>query len=240
MRPIVGITMNTRAELSTYYVESVEAAGGCPLILSRVESCDSIKPVLDQLDGIIFSGGTDINPHYYNDDPRYGLQQVKPGRDQYEFELLRTCLNNYSFPILGICRGLQLLNIYQGGNMYQCLEKEKPEGIMHALWEKFPMHYPSHAVQVEKDSRLFALIQEEKVLVNSLHHQGIKELGQNLISTARSSDGLIEALELVGDRFVVAVQWHPEIMSTRCEIAASIFKGFIQECRVQSTSMVSP
>ncbi len=230
VRPIIGITMNTRAEFSSYYVESVERAGGCPLILSPVENCEALLPILDKLDGIIFSGGTDINPFYYNDGPRYGLDEVKPGRDRYEFELIKICLEEYSFPILGICRGMQLLNIFQGGNMYQCLEKEKPEGLMHALMEKFPLHYPSHAVEIEETSRLYGLVEKTEVFVNSLHHQGIKEVGSELVITARAPDGIIEGLELPGERFVVAVQWHPEMMSKGDATAAAIFKGFVLEC----------
>ncbi len=230
MRPIIGITMNTRGEFSSYYVESVERAGGCPIILSSVDNCETLEPVLDKLDGIIFSGGTDINPFYYNDAPRYGLEEVKPKRDRYEFQLLKTCFEEYSFPILGICRGMQLLNIFQGGTMYQCLEKEKPEGLMHALMTKFPLHYPSHIVEIEKDSRLFGLVKEKQIYVNSLHHQGVKDIGENLLATAVAPDGIIEGLELPGERFVVAVQWHPEMMSEKDEYAKAIFGGFVREC----------
>ncbi len=230
MRPIIGITMNTRGEFSSYYVESVERAGGCPVVLSSVESCEALLPVLDQLNGIIFSGGTDINPFYYDDGPRYGLDVVKPSRDRYEFELIKMCFEEYRFPMLGICRGMQLLNIFQGGNMYQCLEKEKPQGLMHTLMEKFPLHYPAHAVEIEENSKLFELVGKNKVFVNSLHHQGIKEIGAKLKKTAWAPDGLIEGVEMPGDRFVVAVQWHPEMMTKKDEYAQAIFRGFVREC----------
>lgn len=232
MQPIIGITMNTRCNLTSNYVLSIAKAGGSPLILSRVPDLKSILPILHKLDGILFSGGTDISPHYYSEYPKYGLGEVEPGRDQFEYDLLKYCLKHTTYPILGICRGFQLLNIAHGGTLYQCLERERPECAMHWLFEKYPLDYPTHQVSIHKTSRLFSMIQKASLKVNSFHHQGIKELGEGLKPVGFAEDGILEVLEKKGERLVIGVQWHPEMMSETCKDSQKLFQCFIEECKL--------
>ncbi len=230
MRPIIGITMNTRTNFTEYYVSSIDRAGGCPLILSRVFNIRNLDAILGHIDGMIFSGGTDIDPYYYNESPLDGLGVVHPYRDEFEFKLLGHCLDDYSFPILGICRGFQLLNIYHGGSLYQSLERKDPSGIKHWLLDTYPLEYPSHMVNIEKESRLYSLLEKTTLGVNSLHHQGIKEIGEGLKSLGHAPDGIVEVLEREGERFVLGVQWHPEMMSKTCEDSKKLFSSFVEEC----------
>lgn len=230
MRPIIGITMNTRKDFTEYYISSVDQAGGCPLILSRVSTIKSLDAILGHLDGIIFSGGADISPHYYNESPLHGLGAVQPYRDAFEFALLGHCLDYYTFPILGICRGFQLLNIYHGGSLYQSLERKKPQGIKHWLIDSYPLEHPAHEVIIERESRLCSLLHKTHLKVNSLHHQGVKTIGQHLKAMGHAPDGIIEVLEREGDRFVLGAQWHPEMMSKTCEDSQKIFRYFVEEC----------
>ena len=230
MYPVIGITMTTREGFTARYVNSVAQNGGVPVIIPILDNTDIIDSALNKLDGIIFSGGADVNPHLYNEEPRYGLGEVTPERDEHEFKLLEKCLNDYQFPILGICRGVQVMNVYHGGSLYQCLEKERPGGLMHMLFNKYPFEYPTHRVSVSSDSKLYSLVEKDSLFVNSFHHQGVKQVGTGLKAVSQAQDGIVEALELDDDRFMVGVQWHPEMMAQKCSNAKDIFTNFIKRC----------
>ena len=230
MRPVIGITNTTRAGFIDNYTNAVAEAGGAPLILPILQDSEALYSVLDRLDGIIFTGGADIDPNRYNEQPIYGLGQVTPARDAHDFALLARCLEHHAFPVLGICRGIQLMNVQAGGSCYQALEKQKPDGIMHSLIDQYPLEYPSHNVLLERGSRLHAMYGKERLAVNSFHHQSLKDLGEGLTVTARAEDGVIEAVEREGRRFAVGVQWHPEMMASRDADAQKLFRAFIAEC----------
>ncbi len=230
MKPVIGITNTNRAELLPYYVESVSRAGGSPVILPVLEETESLIPVLQKLDGIIFSGGTDVNPAHYQESPKFGLGEIKPYRDVHEMKLLDICFDLLDIPILGICRGHQLLNIHGGGTCWQDLERQRPEGLQHFLFGIYPFEYPSHEVRILEGTRIHAMLNTERETVNSFHHQGIQTLAPGYTASAFAPDGLIEAVEREGDRFVVGVQWHPEMMSRTNAPAQEIFNCFIQMC----------
>ncbi len=231
MQPVIGITITTRKGFTEYYVNAVEKVGGIPIVLPILEDTSQIQPILKELHGVIFTGGTDINPFYYNEEPRYGLGEVKPYRDEHEFKLLELCLEKFEGPVMGICRGMQLINVLHGGSMYQCLEQDRSDGIMHALIERYPLEYPSHLVYLKENSWLFKICAQQTLYVNSLHHQGVKELGKSLKVSARAGDGLIEGIEREGERLVFGLQWHPEMMMEKSFEARKIFTDFVQECK---------
>ncbi len=229
-RPIIGITNPSRADLLGNYVEAVSAGGGSPLVLPVLRDPSAHDPVLEVLDGIIFSGGTDLNPRVYGEAPMPGLGQVDPYRDDYETALLARCIEQHSFPILGICRGMQLLNAHGGGSCYQSLEKQQPAGIMHYLFHLFPLDYPSHEVTITEGSRIHELTGCSRLAVNSFHHQGLKTIAEGYRVTASADDNLPEAIEHTGDRFIAAVQWHPEMSAAVDTTSQLLFRRFADLC----------
>ncbi len=230
MQPVIGITITTRQGFIDYYVNAVAKAGGTPVVLPILNDTEALFSAFERLDGIIFTGGTDIDPLAYGEQPMYGLGEVKPHRDRHEFSLLSECVNNYSFPVMGICRGIQLINVHFGGTVYQDLEKQKPEGIMHSLIDRMPLDAPSHSVVVERGSYVHEFIGKERFNVNSFHHQAVKDVGPALRVVSRADDGVVEGVQLDDERFLMAVQWHPEMMAETDENALALFKGFVRRC----------
>ena len=230
MRPVIGITITTRQGFVDYYVNAVAKAGGTPVVLPISRDTEALFPALDRLDGVIFTGGTDLDPQVYGEQPMYGLGEVKPNRDRHEFELLSECVTNHSFPVMGICRGIQLINVHFGGTIYQDLEKQKPEGIMHSLIDRMPFESPAHAVVIEPGSYLHDFLGKERLAVNSFHHQAVKDIGSGLRIISRADDGIVEGVQLDSDRFLMAVQWHPEMMADTDEDALNLFQGFVGRC----------
>ena len=230
-KPIIGITQSSQPHYlktlqgtlirEAYYL-AIQQAGGIPV---KVES-HSTKVGSPHLDGILFSGGGDLNPLTYGDtDDEYALG-IDNERDRREFDLLRLAMDN-KIPFLGICRGLQLVNVGLGGSLYRDLTRLQSSGVPHD-WHP-SRKYLAHSISVESNSLLYQFGFETNHFVNSLHHQGIRVIGKNLAPIAHASDGLIEAIQVTGHPFGLAVQWHPEWLtdqqSTRC-----LFESFIHAC----------
>ncbi|MGC8498874.1 MAG: gamma-glutamyl-gamma-aminobutyrate hydrolase family protein [Acidimicrobiales bacterium] len=185
------------------YAAAVAAAGGVPLQLTRDAD---VEDVADLLDGLVLSGGADVDPALYGAAPEDGLGTLEPARDSWELALLAAA-EHRDLPILAICRGLQMVNVARGGSLRQDVPLVAGRG--HPQWAR-DAHEPSHAVTTVPGSRLRELVGEEAA-VNSLHHQVVAEVGTGLVVTAWADDGEIESLESVGGR-ILAVQWHPELL----------------------------
>ena len=240
-KPIIGVVGSLSEEsranimestervfISEKFINSVEYAGGIPLILAHVNSLEDIKAQIDACDGIMLCGGMDIHPIYYGEEPHERLGFVNSKEDEYQIGVARLSLNLYK-PILGICRGHQLLNVVCGGTLYQDMSEVPSETIKHDQISK--RYEPYHSINIVKGTKLEALLGSSTV-VNSLHHQCIKELGNGLKATAYSKDGVIEAIEMPHRDFVMGCQWHPEEMAAhRNEIMLNIFKEFINKSR---------
>ena len=231
MRPIVGILSTYCEETQEDYVRAIESAGGSPIIINKVEGLKTFEPIIKVLDGIIFTGGADISPSTYNEMPQAGLRLVDPERDEFELVLAKWILLNTSIPILGICRGMQILNVADGGSLYQNLLKQKPTKSNHWLKSIFPKDEPSHIVNINKPSKLYDIFEKEKMMVNSFHHQGIKKIGKSYKVIMTSEDDVIEAIEMKEERFVVGVQWHPEMLIEKYPEFLLLFRSFIQFCK---------
>lgn len=250
MKPIIGICTNYSANdeigiltdlgmkgqdwdlLAHDYVKAVEWAGGAPLIVPVVEQLESIQPVLDMLDGIIFSGGTDIDPQCYGELMLFQSNGIEPVRDAHEIGLVKKVLAERKIPVMGICRGMQLLNVACGGTLYQDLEKQRKNEFNHSM-EMYPKYLPTHDVTLQDHSFLQSAFQKSTIRVNSLHHQGIKTIGQGLSATGTTSDGLIEGIELSGERCVIGVQFHPEMMVDNNPELLKIFMAFVEKCSLK-------
>ncbi|MGL5411125.1 gamma-glutamyl-gamma-aminobutyrate hydrolase family protein [Cetobacterium sp.] len=220
-KPIIGITSSHEKEnglrnyhrttVSIDYTKGVIEGGGIPIIIPTTGDIDIIKEQLKLLDGLILSGGPDINPIYYGEDFKEKMGVISPERDDNEIKILNEFLKTEK-PILGICRGHQLLNIYFGGTLYQDLSYFESETLKHRQ-DLYP-ELEVHNVFIEKNSILEKILGEQ-IRTNSFHHQAIKNLGKGFKVIAKSSDGVIEAIEKTNHNFCLGIQWHPEMMVAR-------------------------
>ncbi len=219
MKPLIGITPSPQRHerfgdlyaIATTYVGAVEAAGGVPLVLPPHRA--GLDETLAALDGILFSGGGDIDP------ARYGDREVHPAtygisaaRDEFEFALLDAALRR-DLPVLAICRGIQVLNVGLGGTLYQDVADQYPGALPHRQ-ELTPetRHDPSHTVTAGEGSLLAEVYGQAAIAANSFHHQTLNALGRGLAPVGRTADGTVEAVTAPERRFVLGVQWHPEMM----------------------------
>ena len=234
-RPRIGIPMRIdhpteRFYLSRHYSEAVEAAGGAPVHISLIPNAGYIDAVVDGLDGILLPGSdSDVDPLRYGQQPHPGLGAVHPIKDETDL-LIIDAAERKQLPLFAICFGMQVLNVFRGGTLIQDIRSQLPDAIKHE--QGAPRNRPSHAVKVALGSRLSEILGTADLVVNSHHHQAIETLGANLVVTARSSDGIIEAFEDPRpDRFVVAVQWHPEMGWHDDKFSQRLFDSFVAHAR---------
>ena len=231
-KPVIGITAaHCTEELETfprhYYVEGVRKAGGIPLILPHVRTNEEGKDLLDHIHGLLLTGGGDISPVYLREDPRRGVGECFPERDFSELLLTQLALQ-HDLPILGICRGIQVLAVAAGGKIYQDIPSQYPNAMQHS--QTAPRQYVWHNVEIEGKSLLYRLLGETEIGVNSLHHQAVLEIPPDFIQNALASDGIIEGIEKPCAKFCIGVQWHPESMMETEEHSKVLFRGFIEAC----------
>jgi putative glutamine amidotransferase len=201
---------NQRTGVNAAYVRALLLAGGVPLILSPLMGASLAAAALDGCDGLLLTGGEDIEPSWYGADPSPLLEEPSQERDLFELALFAVARER-GLPILGICRGIQLINVALGGTLFQDLPSERPGTIDHS--PKHARDARTHMVRLQPGSRAASSLAATQITVNSLHHQGIRELGKGLIASGWTDDGLIEAVESAPDStWVLAVQWHPEEM----------------------------
>ncbi len=236
-KPLIGITLDWEAPkpggfsetrpyyaLRTNYVQSVAGAGG-DVVLIPYETA-SIARYVDLCDGFMIPGGAaDVDPKIYGDTDLHPSVKMKPLRSDFELSLIRAILQTRK-PILGICNGMQVLNVAMGGSLIQHIPDMVPRALEHST--KPPFDVPAHDIIVKPGTKLFAIVGQENLSVNSSHHQGIRNPAPGLIATAHANDGIIEALESPNHPFCVAVQWHPEYYSSPAD--AGIFNAFIKAC----------
>jgi putative glutamine amidotransferase len=233
MRPVIGITLGDGDEPGMHamredYVRSVEQAGGVPVVLPPVRPED-VPAILDRLDGILLSGGVDVDPALYGQAPHAKLGRVNRRRDDFELALTADALRR-DVPILAICRGHQVLNVATGGTLVQDIASTIEGAMRHE--GKGPRSRHSHQVEVTAGSRLREILGAGSCPVNSLHHQAVDRLGDGLVASALCpDDGIVEGLEMPGRRFVVGVQWHPESFWNRPETFQSLFDAHAEACR---------
>ena len=194
------------------YLEGVIHAGGVPVILPSVVAPRMAEVLLDGIDGLLLSGGSDLDPDYYGEECAPELGVTIPERDAFEIALVRLALGR-RMPIFGICRGMQVLNVALGGTLYQDLPSQLGKDALNH-WQETPKWHPAHEIEILHDSHLAQITGSQNARVNSYHHQGIKDLADGLAATARSSDGVIEAVEYrdFTIQWIIGVQWHAEMM----------------------------
>jgi putative glutamine amidotransferase len=199
-----------RAGVNAAYVSAVTRAGGVPLIVSQLMGDASAARALEACHGLLLTGGEDVDPSHYGAEPAAALGSVDPERDGFELALFAAA-RAASLPILGICRGIQLINVALGGTLYQDLPTERPGSVDHN--PNVARTDRTHHVRLEPGSRAARALGVDRLVPNSFHHQAIKQLAPGLIATGWTDDNLIEAVEgRSGDPWLLAVQWHPEEM----------------------------
>ena len=238
--PIIGITgyadrsarpPNVRVfALARTYVRALAGSGGGPVILPPYLEESTLRGIFEGLDGLILSGGGDIHPSRFGMADGGLLWRLDERRDQSELALARWALEG-DLPLLAICRGVQVLNVAQGGTLVQDIPTEVPHALSHSCIAGRPLPDIAHAVQVEPGTRLASLVGEGRVEVNSAHHQAVASVGEGLIVAARAPDGVIEGLEAPAHLFCIGVQWHPEVMVETAPPMRRLFEGLIQAAR---------
>ena len=229
-RPYIGVTPLYDAKRQSYwmlpgYMRAVEAAGGLPLMLPLTNSDDELEQIAGSFDGFLLTGGQDIAPELYGERTLPECGELCPARDEMELRLLRTVLARDK-PLLGICRGIQIVCAALGGTLYQDLASQKPSEIAHL--QSAPHGTPVHEVQVLPGTPLSALTGEDRLSVNSLHHQAVKRLPPRLAPMAVSPDGLVEAAWMPEKHFVWLIQWHPELLFENDAASLEIFKALVK------------
>ncbi len=231
--PLIGITGNLRRNndrlehrLGEKYTSAIQAAGGLPVILPPESSEQNLAALPLRLDGILFSGGVDVEPRHFNGDPHPLVEADEHERDEFEIKLVKLAIAS-GCPILGICRGCQVINVAMGGSLYTHIPEQHVGAIQHDRHDNLDRAYMAHLVRLDPASTLAGITGKTELQVNSLHHQGIKDLAPGLTATGWCvEDGLIEAVEIKDHPYALAVQWHPEEMQQHTEMQA-LFHSFV-------------
>ena len=225
-KPIIGITRCSRLD---DYLASVEKSGGQPRVL---EVTDSARKVVNEIDGLLLTGGGDVDPVLYGEERHPTVEDAEPGRDEFEIDIARRALDA-DLPLLAICRGAQVLNVAAGGTLVQDIPSAVETDLAHSLTE--PKDHISHEVQVAPGSKLHqalggAVSRSHTCRVNSRHHQSVGRIGASLSPSATAPDGVVEAIEGGDKDFCIGVQWHPENFWRTGEFA-SLFDSFVEAAR---------
>ena len=207
-------------------MRAVSAAGGLPVLIPLTLSQEEVSSLVSRLAGVLLTGGCDLHPSHYGINAHPLVREVDPERDRLELSLAQEAVQSGK-PFLGICRGLQVLNVALGGSLYPDIQACRPGSLKHDYFPDPPRDYLAHTVAIQPGSRLEKILAERSLQINSLHHQGIERLAAPLRATAHAPDGLIEAVELPGHNFGLAVQWHPEWLQ-EYEPMRRLFRAFVQ------------
>ncbi|MDF0652937.1 MAG: gamma-glutamyl-gamma-aminobutyrate hydrolase [Nitrospira sp. LK265] len=242
MKPVIGVTSDFNAGdrkdmggheptyfLRARYIRAVEELGGIPLILPLVAEPSARRRLLDLVDGLLITGsGPDLPPHLYGEEQHYEFPLVSERRADFELELVHQARKR-DLPVLGICGGMQTVNVACGGSLYQDISAQVPGALDHR--QKTTAVHVVHSVTVAPQSLLNKVIAKSKLMVNSSHHQSVKTVAPSLKASAMAPDGIIEAIESPPHRFLLAIQWHPEFLFERHAVHRRLFEALLRAAR---------
>lgn len=237
-RPWIGVTtrfllfssgakMRPAEMVPRGYLMELERAGALAVLLPTLDSADAAEAHLDRLDGLLLSGGEDIHPRFYGEEPLAALDSVDERRDRFEMALVRGA-HRRDLPVFGVCRGIQVMNVALGGDLFQDIPSQT--GSRYGHTQKSSDDILWHRLQVAPESLLHRILGRTEVAVNSFHHQACRRIGEGLAVTAKTvADDIVEGLEDPGRRFFLGVQWHPEISAPAGDVASrSLFEAFVE------------
>lgn len=243
-RPVIGVlpdvdTAEALCRVRLNYLQAVWDAGGLPVVLTHIPDADVRRRFAARIDGLLLTGShSDVDPRRYGELPQDGLGPLSPLRERQDWAWLETAFE-LGRPVLGICYGCQVLNVFLGGTLYQDLPSQLPDALPHR--PSTPPAQPAHAVRLAEDSVLYRWVRRASLMVNSSHHQGIKDLGAGVRAVAWSPDGLVEAFEGTDPSHPVwGVQWHPEWMTGNDAAARAVFEMFVAACRYRNWPVPAP
>jgi putative glutamine amidotransferase len=220
--------------MSQRYIHALTAAGAIPWMIPLLpEDTDTLRGIYDELDGVFLPGGADIDPGSYGEERHPNCDRSDTARDRVELLLTEWATRDRK-PVLGVCRGLQLINLAAGGTLWQDLASQRPASIKHDYFpyrDGFARDHLAHPVSVREGTHLAEIVGPGEHQVNSMHHQGIRDLAKGFVVSATAPDGLIEAIEIRGDQFVLAVQWHPEALAEKDPLTQRLFEAFTSAAR---------
>lgn len=238
-KPVIGITTYRKYSQDTNrplfgimrdYVHAVTAGGGVPLLIPLGLGEADLLLIIKRLDGLLLPGGGDIEPEFYHGHYHEKLRGLDVDRDRVEIYIAQQA-SRLQKPFLAICRGHQILNVALGGTMWEDIASQCPSAITHDFWGKGQRNDLPHSVDIRPDSRLATIIGRETTKVNSLHHQGVKDIAPDLTISAVAPDGLVEGLEVAGHPFGIAVQWHPENLIEDDPAMLALFEALVVASR---------
>ena len=238
--PTIGITCGRMAPAqkerppflgqNQTYVQAVIRAGAAPLLIPMLNDPSLLRTLYASLDGLLLSGGKDVAPVHYGEALHERCDPVPPERDEMELRLARWAVDE-GRPLLGICRGIQVLNVALGGSLYQDIEAQIPGAEKHSWYPDHSRGHLSHVVLVTPEARLGRTLGATSLSVNSGHHQAVKDVAPGLTVVARAPDGVVEGLEADGHPFAIGVQWHPEELAAGDPRQQRIFDALVDACR---------
>lgn len=227
-KPLIGLTptfnpYSKKLLIKIEYIKAIQKAGGIPFLIPYSDLKSDVEIIFEKLDGIMLSGGGDILPLYYKEEPKK-TKRVVPERDELEIKIVKMCFENKK-PLFGICRGSQVMNVAMGGTLIQDINSEI-EHDQSAYYDKL-----THTIIIEKGTLLYEIMKIRELRVNSFHHQAIKKTGKDIKISARAKDGIIEGIESDKHPFFIGVQFHPELLFEKHEIFFRLFKVFVDFCK---------
>lgn len=230
-KPLIGITAGYDYDKgSTYikkgYIEGINRAGGLAVLLPATPDKELVLSMIQQFDGFLLSGGGDIDAENFSEANLPFNGELSPYRDSMEIIITKESIKQNK-PIFGVCRGIQIMNVAMGGSIYQDIYSQISDRQLLMHIQDAPKWYPVHSVHIERNSKLKEWFKQKQIRVNSFHHQAVRNVAQGFKVTARAGDGIIEAIEYIGHKFAIGVQWHPELMWQRDERFFILFEQFV-------------
>jgi putative glutamine amidotransferase len=234
-KPLILVTADydynkDASQIKNLYCEALAEAGAAPLLVPISEREDLFHTYIESSDGIMITGGPDIDPFYYGESTLPCNGEVSPYRDFMELKLIKKAFQSKK-PMLGICRGIQCINIALGGTIYQDIHEQLKDKQLIKHSQNAPRWHVTHEVSIKKGSFLHQVCKSEKTYVNSFHHQAVKDIAPDFQATSWAEDGIIESIEYSKDCFIVGVQWHPEDLWKKHAAQKELFVEFVENCR---------